>query len=152
MNLEIEYAEVIVGATVHNNILKWYIAPKEYFIMDYVKYGIAKEKRFGIEILSEKNKLEFIQGMETFEVEKEKLNELISELLIKEDFDKIEEYIPNIIINFDVKELVSMYPEMVSFEQYVPVNWVGRYTNNILNEIDKKYKYWYFDEKNIFEL
>ena len=43
--------------------------------------------------------------------------------------DKLNDFAPVLFINFDKKHLYSYIPEHYSFEEYVPVGWLGTYEN-----------------------
>lgn len=67
-----------------------------------------------------------------------------------DDDDAYYSYIPPILVDFDNKRFYSMFPELASFEDYIPEGWVGEYVD-FTNLIQDEEKYWLNDLKeNLF--
>ena len=49
--------------------------------------------------------------------------------------------LPSLYIDFDEKELYSMYSEPASYEDYVPIGWKSEF-KNFLNLIPNNEQYW----------
>ncbi|SFE74593.1 hypothetical protein SAMN04487969_10657 [Paenibacillus algorifonticola] len=149
------YAENIVVGIVFQNQFNWYISTKEYWILDYKKYGINNENLFdnereGIIVLDETTVSEFLNKIIEYKVEIDELKEkFLFSVEIDED-NAIYDYRPSLLINFDEKFLYSTFPEYTSFEEYIPDKWIGEY-KNFYGLIDESFKYWCNDNENYFE-
>ena len=58
-----------------------------------------------------------------------------------ESVDLQQDIFPSLYIDFDKKELYSMYPEPASYEDYVPIGWKSEY-KNFLYMIPSNEQYW----------
>ncbi|WP_066498273.1 hypothetical protein [Abyssisolibacter fermentans] len=158
MKLKPKYAEDIIVLVKYNNKYSWYITDKEVWFLDLRKlvlayiskgYAVPNEEdfsdRFNIDIVNESNADEFLLKLDD--------NKITTELLRKQveniGENELINYIPSLYIDFDMKLLLSYFPEPVSYENYIPDNWTGRY-ENFLNMIDEKYRFWVVDGVNIF--
>lgn len=62
-------------------------------------------------------------------------------LEFKNDDEEKINYMPSLYIDFDNKELISMYPEPASYEDYVPEGWKSEF-KDFMDLIPKEYCYW----------
>lgn len=160
MNLIPKYALNIIVGVVFENTFKWYVTDSEIWYLDLRKLIDAYEKkgykipnpddfseRFDIDIIDTNNASEFLKHIKEFSVDTSELRNLI----VNQKYDHISELVPSLYINFQEKILISEYPEPVSFEKYIPDEWIGLY-GVFLDKIPHNYKYWIVDDKNFFEV
>ncbi|NQX71678.1 hypothetical protein HQN90_36940 [Paenibacillus alba] len=146
MKLMPEYAKnLIVGVAFHNN-WSWYITEREYWFLN-----IEMEDRFGIEVLDESTADSFLYNIESFKIPTTELTEILSELMDTfQNYDEVLEFLPTIHVNFDNRELYSLFPELISFENYVPNHWKGEY-KDFYELVPFAERYWIVDNENLFE-
>lgn len=151
---------IIVGTLVEDNF-KWFVTEKDLWFMDYEKrrndyknkikkYNlhydmdthIINNERKDIDILNEFTIGKFINNIQMYKVTTDELRELV-ELSLVIDGKKITyfNFLPSLYLDFDNRELYSLYSEYESFEAYVPNNWIGIY-EDFLNKIDTRYQFW----------
>ena len=170
---EPEYAEKIVVGVVFRQMFAWYVTDKGYWYLDYTKYDHALlasgynepiahdySHRFDIAILNEDTAEHFLSQIEDCRV----LANVLSEMMLVQRqmyveyasldsldyYNDILDFSPCFLVNFDHKEFTSFYPEMISFELYVPDGWTGAY-RNFLAEIPEEERYWMVDGRDVFE-
>ena len=157
---------IIVGVLI-NNHFKWYVSTKDIWFLDRKKLEEAYKKKFkemgiaytgpfieedderkGIDILDEDSYAEFAPRMAKYAVSTKELRESLKlNLLTETKEDTFYSFMPSLYVNFDKRELYSLYSEPASYEDFVPENWTGRY-EDFLSYIDRAEKYWY-DENGI---
>ncbi|RAP17506.1 hypothetical protein C2W64_04757 [Brevibacillus laterosporus] len=162
MLLEPKALENIIVGVIVNHCFKWYISPKDLWFLDRKKQADAYIKKFkelglknignnieedderkGIEVLDEHSFMEFVPRINKYSVSTDELRELLKlNLLTKSKEDTFYSFLPSLYVNFDKRELYSLYSEPASYEDYVPNNWKGVY-EDFLFVIDRKEKYWY---------
>jgi hypothetical protein len=64
-------------------------------------------------------------------------------------WDEMAELFPSLFIDFDSKILLSLFPELLAFEKYIPKGWIGEF-KNFYDLIPESEKYWIIDEVNYF--
>jgi hypothetical protein len=84
-------------------------------------------ERKGIPILNEKTALFFLHRIDECKVGYDILQNMMTEELPVSKWDDISEMFPSLFINFDNKELWSLFSELTFFENYVPEGWIGKY-------------------------
>lgn len=160
------YAENIIVGTKNNGIFNWYVTDKELWFLDFCKLvkaysekgfsgfeAIDENERSGIDVLDENSATHFLKKIEMYKVKELELNGLMREKVADlNDTDDLLDYAPALYVDFDKRELSSMYPEPASYEEYAPSNWIGRF-RDFTNDIDLPNKYW-IDEsgKSLFQL
>ena len=152
--------EIIVGLMVDGKY-SWYVTDKEPWFMDYNKFRDASRRkceqlkipyntdnhktlneRAGFEILNEFSIREFKKVIEKYQASVEELRSLLElYLLVYGSEDAYFRFLPALHLDFDKKELYSLYTEYESFETYVPDGWIGK-RENFLAKIEMKEKYW----------
>lgn len=156
---------IIVGLFVDKNF-NWYVSPKDLWFLDrrkqeeaymlkFKEMGLGNigsmqidDERTGIEILDEHSIIEFTPKINKYSVSCEELRESFKlNLLTKSKEDAIYTFLPSLYIDFDKRELYSLYSEPASYEDFVPENWTGVY-GDFLSKIARKEKYWY-DENGV---
>lgn len=166
MLLEPKVLENIIVGVMVDRCFKWYISPKDLWFLDRTKQVDAYIKKFkelglknigniigdderkGIEFLDERSFMEFAPRINKYSVSTDELRELLKlNLLTKSIEDTYYSFLPSLYVNFDRRELYSLYSEPASYEDFVPNNWKGVY-EDFLFVINKKEKYW-LDENGL---
>jgi hypothetical protein len=153
MSLKPEYSVDIIVLVKFNDKYTWYLQEKEYWVLDYNKWEsifeslgeddtiYGEDLRDDFPVLDSDNWLSYERVIKDYLVTKEQLSEMISENLPIESWAEKGELFPSLFINFDKKELFSLFPEPLAFEKFVPDNWVGKYEDFHLLIPDTE-KYW----------
>ena len=84
----------------------------------YYDCVIDESYRFGIRVVDETTKNEFLENIKSFLITTSGLKKMMSEE--KDPEELYYAYRPTILIDFDKKWLLSYYPEYMSYEDYVP--------------------------------
>ncbi len=153
--LKPEYGNIIIVATIYKNIFNWYITEKELWLMDLSNEEFICEERYGILILNENTVEQFFYKIKDCRINTQELKKMFINSL-KYDFDlenTLYDFRPSIYINFDKKQLYSSFPEMTSFQEYVPSGWLGKYVNlqKLLKLIGDENNYWIVGNKNYYK-
>ena len=158
---------IIVGVLI-NNQFKWYVSTKDIWFLDRKKLEEAYKKKFkemglgnmgpfivedderkGIEILDEDSYAEFAPRIAKYAVSTKELRESLKlNLLTETKEDTFYSFMPSLFVNFDKRELYSLYSEPASYEDFVPENWTGRY-DDFLSYIHRAEKYWYDENESV---
>lgn len=152
-----KYAETIIVLVKINETYKWFITDKDVWFLDlkklistYLEKGFEIPNpedfsdRFNIAIVNENTAEEFLQRISRFEVKIEELKEM----LVQKTYHHISDMYPSLYVDFDMKELISYYPEPASYEQYVPSGWEGKY-EELTEHIPISCAYWIINGQNI---
>ncbi|MDE5772022.1 MAG: hypothetical protein K2I06_10425 [Ruminococcus sp.] len=145
-----KYAEVLIVAIINEGSFNWYILDSDICSLDlniledaYRKKGynfvIDESYRFGIRVVDETTKNEFLENIKPFLISTSGLKKMMSEE--KEPEEIYYSYRPTILIDFDKKCLLSYYPEYMSYEDYVPDSWTGKY-QFFEDIIPEKFRFW----------
>ncbi|KHD13337.1 hypothetical protein ACQR2L_05940 [Clostridium butyricum] len=151
---KIDVNEEIIVFVIYNGTKNWYISDKEIWFLDKQKrinlysnlgYEIKEEyideRRKNLLILDTKNADIFLSRIKKDKVLSSQLREALLELQKNEEEKWRYNYMPSLYIDFDKKELLSMYSEPASYEDYVPFGWKSDFRD--FNElIPKEYFYW----------
>lgn len=163
--IKIESEGFIITLVLLRGSFYWFLSEKECWIMNYDKFfndfDIKEhnyQERFDIAILDNSTIDEFLkrinsQGNSRLFIQKVNgtlLKSLLKENLPLKDWDDDCLLFPRLFINFDNKELYSVYSESTRFEEYVPLLWTGRY-ESFYEKIPLEEKYWIFDGVDHFE-
>lgn len=159
---EPEYAQQIVVGVMFHGTFAWYVTRKEYWYLDYPKYDRAflaagyksdtlgdYSLRFGIGILNEDTAEQFLSRIEDRRVPTSALSEMMIARGKADEGDDMLDFLPCLFVNFDQKQLLSQYPEMIAFENYVPDGWIGEY-RDFTPEVPEDMRYWMAGEHNLF--
>ncbi|GIO31717.1 hypothetical protein [Paenibacillus sp. USDA918EY] len=65
-------------------------------------------------------------------------------------YDDVLEFMPTIYVDFDQKMLYSLFPEPMSFEDYVPDGWIGAY-KDFYALVPERERYWMIQGESFFE-
>ena len=100
------------------------------------------EERNGIKVLDHENVEVFLVRINQYKTTKEELNYLLLENIKRKNAgEDTLDFSPILLINFDNKILYSMFPELASYENYVPKDWSGTY-EDFTEFIPTSEKYW----------
>jgi hypothetical protein len=156
MSLNPEYSVDIIALVKYKDKYTWYLQEKEYWVLDYNKWKRAfdslgdddtiygEDLRDDFPVLDSDNWPSYEKVIKDYVVTKEQLSEMIGESLPIGSWDEKGELFPSLFVDFDKKELFSLFPEPLSFEDFVPDNWVGKY-DNFYELIPATEKYWILD-------
>ncbi len=155
-NISITYGVDVIVGTLFQGEWKWYLTEKEIWMLDDIKYAeafdqdisddeYADPERINIPILDEKTASIFLQRIEKYRVSSDTLQYLVRKKCPFSKWDDISEMFPSIFVNFDKRELWSVFPEP-NFcpEDYVPEGWIGKY-EDFYELIPIKERYWIID-------
>lgn len=151
MLLKPKYTENIIVGIILDNQFKWYCTEQDIWILDLYKYadGFIKngyrfdlsfqlECRDNIAIINEDSIKRFLQNYKENTVKSTQLGMMLRE----RDYEgTVLAMRPSIYINFDKKQLYSVYPEYTAYERYVPDGWEGAYCE-FSHLIPKEEQYW----------
>lgn len=164
MYLKPEALENIIVGVLVDRRFSWYVTPKDLWFLDKGKEAAAYREKFkemgikscvegieldderaGVNILNEQSFVKFAPRISKYAVSTGELRALLKvHLLTESDEDTYYRFLPSLYIDFDHKELNSLYTEPASYEDYVPENWRGTY-EDFLVKINYEDKYWYDD-------
>lgn len=149
---------IIVGI-LYNGSFCWYVTDREIWFLDYekrinaykekgfeVKEEYVDETRRGILILNSDNAKLFLKRIESQRIESKRLRELLQKARNVNDDSWFFDYRPSLFVDFDSCKLFSSYSEPASYEEYVPINWQGSYSD-FIGLVPDGEKYW-LDEHN----
>lgn len=149
--MEIKYAEDLIVLVRLDKKFFWYISDKELWIMDYKKYAQSFDandndfsERFDIGILDNSTVEDFLKHMKKYRTTVTTLTKEIEKYIPLKDWDEVCHLFPTLYIDFDKQKIFSLYPESLSFEDYVPTGWTGEY-EDFYNLIPMDQKYWVID-------
>lgn len=159
----------VIVAIKYKNLITWYQADREIWIMDRYKWNkdfIDKnitcsednaDDRFGILVINDKNKVDFIKNLSPFILDDEKLEVIQNKIKESSSWWEAHDIFPIAFIDFDSKKLSACYPYPgnVPIERYVPDDWKGEFTDFMRN-LDKKIlprnkKYWIINDIDYLE-
>lgn len=161
--LEPIYAENVIVRVIHKKQFQWYVTDRELWYLDYVKFAQAFEshlavdeyiepERKGIEILSSGNAELFLKRIQSYKADAATLLKLFEDKIESGEEEDVLDFIPSFLVDFDQKVFYSLFPEPVSFEEYVPSDWKGTY-EDFTALIPETEKYWINkDGESLFEL
>ncbi len=138
---------------VHRDGWRYFLSEPFYWILDREPWlSEATDKghseRFDIAVVTEAHEERFLQKMEPFEKTEEELRRL---LLCNCDpgstWSDIISFLPALFIDFQVKRLVSCWPDSPEFENYVPAGWTGE-AKEFLDDIPLAHRYWVVDGRD----
>ncbi|CEK35525.1 hypothetical protein UMC2_38431 [[Clostridium] sordellii] len=149
---KIDLTEEIIVFVIYNGTKNWYVSDKEIWFLDEQKrinlyrnlgYEIKDEwideRRENLLILNKENADIFLLRINKEIVSSSELKE--SWLAFENDDEERINYMPSLYIDFDKKELLSMYSEPASYEDYVPFDWKSDF-KDFIDLIPKEYCYW----------
>ena len=153
MVLNPEYSVDIIVLVKCQNKYSWYLSDKEFWVLDYNKWASkfgSDEKmsennpRNGFSVLDSDNWALFENVIVDNLVTRNQLKEMILMNLPLLSWDEKGHLFPSLFINFDTKELFSVFPEYLAFENFIPENWVGKF-DDFYSLIPDLEKYWIID-------
>jgi len=105
--------------------------------------------RFGILIVDDMNKDAYLKGLEPY---KRSCQELRDAMYMCIHDHELDDFVVQLLIDFDKNHLVSHCSEPFFFEQYVPDDWTSEYRAFQNDDIPQNCRFWYTeDNKNLFE-
>ena len=148
---KIDLTEEIIVFVIYKGTKNWYVSDKEIWFLDEqkrinlyrnlgheIKDEWIDERRENLLILNKENADIFLSRIDKETVSSLELKE--SWLAFENDDERIN-YMPSLYIDFDKKELLSMYSEPASYEDYVPFDWKSDF-KDFIDLIPKEYCYW----------
>ncbi|UQZ77300.1 hypothetical protein C2I17_23655 [Niallia circulans] len=158
--LKPEYAQNIIVGVKTSSQFSWYLTERDVWILDIVKYKKLYERngfsfdmdfalslRNNISVVNEKNYRLYLQEYTDYIVPTSELKKLVEH----QDYGStILELRPSLFIDFNQKKLLSLYPELLPFENYVPNNWSG-IREDFTSYIPEEERYWIFDNINYID-
>ena len=149
-----DFSENIIVGVVYKNVYNWYITDKEIWFLDYkkrikifedkgfeIKEEYLDESRQNLLILDSHNINIFLERISEHKISTNELRRLLIAGRATEDDSWLYEFRPSLYVNFDNRKLFSLYSEPASYEDYVPLNWVGSYFD-FLELVPIKCRYW----------
>ncbi|CDG19410.1 hypothetical protein [Xenorhabdus doucetiae] len=153
----------VIVAIKNNNIIEWYQEDREIWVLDWQKWSDDFTKkgfdsseddpnaRFGILIVNDNTKEEFLEKIQPFKVSNSKLENIKKSIEKSSSWWDVSELFPIAFIDFDLKKLSACYPYPgnTPVERYVPDDWAGEFVD-FMRKFDedilpKKEKYWIID-------
>ena len=129
----------IIVFVIYNEQKRWYNADRELWFLDENKRMKLYEKAgYKIDKLWIDEKRRDIMLLDT-NVADAFLKRIEGNRCITRDLQQ--DILPSLYIDFDEKELYSMYSEPASYEDYVPIGWKAEF-KNFLNLIPSNEQYW----------
>ncbi|WP_143318537.1 hypothetical protein [Clostridium sp. HBUAS56017] len=151
---KIDVNEEVIVFVIYKGTKNWYISDKEIWFLDKQKmidlyrnlgYEIKEEyideRRKNLLILDTKNADIFLSRIKKDIVLSSDLREELLELQNNGEEKWRYNYMPSLYIDFDKKELLSMYSEPASYEDYVPFGWKSDF-RDFIELVPKEYCYW----------
>lgn len=164
MDRDIEYGEDIVVGVVRDGSFCWYVTTKELWFLDRNKWADAfrvagsvveddHSERFGIAVVNEVTAEAFLAAINGCRVDAQNLQELLAKKVqdssSREEGEGYEELAPALLVDFDQRCLISMFPEPSSFEKFVPDGWIGKYAS-FIDAVPPDQRYWIVDGRDMF--
>lgn len=142
--------------------LNYYAAPRVLWYLDYQKVlqnsrSSSMQKashellahRSNILIVDNKNKDVYLKGLEPYRRTCQELRDAMCMCL--HDYE-LDDFVVQLLINFDENHLISHCTEPFFFEQYVPDDWTSEYRAFRSHDIPHNYRFWYTeDNRNLFD-
>ncbi|WP_099074718.1 hypothetical protein [Proteus alimentorum] len=159
----------IIVAIKYKNIITWYQADREIWIMDRYKWNkdfIDKniaysednaDDRFGILVINDKNKKKFIEHLCPFMLGDKKLEVIKNKIKKSSSWWDVHDLFPIAFIDFDSKKLSACYPYPgnIPLERYIPDDWSGEFIDFMRkldeNTLPKNKKYWVINNIDYLE-
>lgn len=155
-----KYGEHIIVGIMRDTGFAWYVTDCDAWILNINKYanafeenGFAFHKEFAlsirenIEVVNENTVEPYLFAYQENIVSTNTLKELIVRKKYK---DTILSLKPSLYIDFIERRLLSLYPESLAFEKYVPEGWIGRY-EDFTGHIPNKDRYWIMNGINVID-
>ncbi len=160
MLLKPKYAQNIIVGVKTSSQFSWYLTERDVWILDIMKYKESYEKngfsfdidfalslRNNISVVNEENHDLYLEEYTDYIILSSELKKLVEH----HDYEStILELRPSLYIDFNQKILLSLYPELLPFENYVPDNWIGT-REDFTSYIPEEDRYWIFDEINYID-
>ncbi|CDH26496.1 hypothetical protein [Xenorhabdus bovienii] len=154
----------VIVAIKNNNNIEWYKEDREIWVLDWQKWSddfIKKgfdcteddpNDRFGILIVNDNTKEEFLKKIQPFKINNSKLESIKKAIEKSPSWWDVSELFPIAFIDFDLKKLSACYPYPGStpIERYVPDGWSGEFVD-FMRKFDesilpKNKKYWIIND------
>lgn len=139
--------EITVVGVIYKNKFTWYVTEREFWYLNVIMEDGRHDERVGIEILDTDTFEIFEKRIERYIVSTEELREYLELANTYDTYEAFFDFLPSFYVNFDSKIFYSLYTEPLSFEDYVPDGWVGKY-KNFFELIDEQYRFWIDNEGN----
>ena len=158
MKLYPEYSENIIVYLILDNVSNWYVTEKEYWFLDRIAYAQAFNVQPTMDdieftnLLVEGNPSKLISDINSFKVDILALRELIEIYPPLNEDQSLLEMRPSLYINFDKKELYSLFPEPSGeFERFAPKGWTAKY-DSFYSKIPNEDTFWLKNGTNLFSI
>ena len=158
MILKPEYGIDIIVLVKFDNEYSWYLSDKDYWVLDYDKWGklfISKDEietssvRKDFPVVNTANWIQYKKIINDWLVGLDQLNQMILGNLPIDSWDEKGELFPSLFVDFDQRKLYSLFAESLTLESFVPDKWIGEY-NDFYNLIPQSQKYWIIDGIDYF--
>jgi len=147
--------EMIIVSVRRHGEWSWFKSIREYWVLDWIAWEDMFEKagvdaargdysaRFGIPVVDAGTGEQFLDFMTPFRKSREELHREFwdSEVEAQTWFD-VSDHMPILLVDFDARELRSVYSEMMRFERFVPDAWVGVH-GEFYDRIPETERYWF---------
>lgn len=158
--LKPEYAQNIIVGVKTSTQFSWYLTERDVWILDIMKYKEAYEKngfsfdmdfalslRNNISVVNEDNYPLYLKEYTDYIIQSSELKKLVEH----QDYEStILELRPSLYIDFNQKMLLSLYPELLPFENYIPDHWTG-IREDFTSYISEEDRYWIIDDINYID-
>jgi len=149
--------DTIIVLVKYQGTYTWCVTPHEYWFMDLAKYKSEfgeddpdYSDRFDIPVLSETTAGCFLDQISGYVLTKEEMQDTILALQPLKYWGKAAHLFPTLFVDFDDRQLYSVYGEIAAFENYVPFGWEGSY-QDFYALIPDQEKYWIIDGLDCFD-
>lgn len=161
-NVMPDIMEAPLAGIIWQGEFNYYAAPRMLWYLDFQKllndsrsgttHCISPEllaHRFGVLIADDMNKEAYLKGLEPY---KRSCQELQDAMRMCIQDDELDDFVVQLLIDFDKNHLVSHCSEPFFFEEYVPDDWTSEYRAFRSDDIPQSCRFWYAsDDENLFE-
>lgn len=147
--------EMIIVSVCRQGGWSWFKSIREYWVLDWIAWEHMFEQagvdsaqgdysaRFGIPIVNVQTAEQFLAFMEPFRMPEERLrHEFWQAHASAQTWFDVSDHMPVLLVDFDSRELHSVYSEMMRFERFVPDSWTGTF-GEFYERIPEAERYWY---------
>jgi hypothetical protein len=111
-------------------------------------FDYSADPRAKFRILDHSNIAEFLPLIQGMAVELEHLRGYLEMLEVPCDWQYAMDFFPMVFVDFDARELHSVYCDYLFFEDYLPAGWKG-FPHNFYPLIQAEFRYWEFNGRTL---
>jgi hypothetical protein len=148
----LESFDSILVALVWQGIHRWFCSAKEDWVLNQTSWGrIFGEEddtcshRYEICILSVNTIEEFLIWHSEYEISQETIKGWFLSFMPLTSWQENWHLFPSLLLDFDNRELLCMFPEPFFIERYLPDHWKGEW-KTVPTEIPEHLRYWIVDD------